>query len=400
MSPPDTIRRRLLLAIAVTAVLLLTLSPGGIDGGSARFFCLTCGDRVLSDTLLNFALFVPVGLAAATVTKRVGRATVIAVGLSLLVEGAQHQIIAGRDSSLRDILANSLGGLAGAALLRWAPRLLAVSGWRSATLSLCAAGVVGAVIAGTGWLMEPVSPWAGSHASWTTPVGSARAYRGRVVSAHIDGAVARGPLGAEAARMLAAGAPLHIRAVAGPQTRRLGSLVALVDHSGELVLLVGVQRRNVVVRYRTRAMDLGFDHPDVRFRGALRGVQAGDTVEFAVTLARPAGLSLEIAGVRHRQNPGISSGWTLLYNIDRVSRATATMLGLCWVVGLVAPAGFWLRNPGTNVATISVLAVLLANLPGLVHLRALTPGEWAAAAVGLGFGSWFATRARQWSSAA
>lgn len=71
----------------------------------------------------NILLFIPAGLFLAWRMRNAAAALAIAVALSGLMELAQGTLLASRSASLRDILGNSLGALAGILLYHLLARL-------------------------------------------------------------------------------------------------------------------------------------------------------------------------------------------------------------------------------------------------------------------------------------
>jgi hypothetical protein len=96
-----------LLAIAV-----LTLSP---QQGATKLplsWCLLCGDTSVLDAILNVLLFIPLGMGLRLAGFSRRRAFAIGLVTTITVEVLQYWI-PGRDSSLGDIVTNSVGTLVG-----------------------------------------------------------------------------------------------------------------------------------------------------------------------------------------------------------------------------------------------------------------------------------------------
>ena len=107
------------LAAALLPVLLATLWPFPGHEPEGFISCIACGEHATSDVLLNIILFVPLGAAVALHVRSLPRCALSAALLSATIELAQLYI-PGRDSSLGDVLSNSLGGTLGALLTRTA----------------------------------------------------------------------------------------------------------------------------------------------------------------------------------------------------------------------------------------------------------------------------------------
>src|SRR5438874_438546 len=140
MAPERAIRveRRALLAVAVLAILIATLRPGGTALPTGWSFDISSGEAALAEAIQNLLLFVPLGIALVLNGVRPLRAIAIGAGLSFSVEFLQ-QWIPGRDPSVGDITTNTISTALGVALVRFAPQWLMVSPSRSAWQAIGAA---------------------------------------------------------------------------------------------------------------------------------------------------------------------------------------------------------------------------------------------------------------------
>ena len=116
--------------------------------------CIACGPRGLADALLNLVLFLPLGFALAGIVRKLP-ALLLGSLLSLVIEVAQLGI-PGRDSSLSDLLFNTVGTAVG--VLIWAKRDLLLARNSRACAMLTAAGLIltTVVMLATAWLLQPV----------------------------------------------------------------------------------------------------------------------------------------------------------------------------------------------------------------------------------------------------
>jgi len=310
-----TARRRtaggLLAAAGLALVLALTLTPAaGPDAGRFRW-CLLCGDLGTADFIANVALLVPLaaGLAIAGVAGR--RIVAAALLLATAIELAQLAI-PGRESTLGDVVAATLGAaLVVLARHRWPVR-------RSASSAVLAAAAALAVIAGTAVALRPSLPPTAWFGQWTAKQGGMEWYRGTVLDASIAGLPLRdGPLEDSRAvrERLAAGEPLTVHARAGPRPPGLAPLFAIADAGQRGILLVGIDGDDLVLRVRRRAADAGLGQPELRWRGVLASLQAGDPL--AVT-------------VRRLHDTGRSGWWILISFIP--------------LIGIIVLIVFWVQE--------------------------------------------------------
>ncbi|HET7228562.1 MAG TPA: VanZ family protein, partial [Longimicrobium sp.] len=161
------------------AILSLSLAPVRHDE-PVPLTCLICGWEGASDFILNLGFYLPLGVALWCALRRPGRAVALALLLSAAVELAQL-VIPGRDSTLGDLVANTLGAAAGVALARhaaaWAAPSPRAAGWMSLGAALAALGV----IALTGVAAAPAFPRAPLRAEWAARTESLARYHGRVL---------------------------------------------------------------------------------------------------------------------------------------------------------------------------------------------------------------------------
>jgi hypothetical protein len=368
-------------------VLVATLTPMG--GRKPHIsLCLVCGQRGAADVLLNVILYAPLGVAIALCGWRPPKALLAPALLSAAIECAQIWI-PGRDPSLGDVTFNTLGAALGVLAvgssslwLQPRPRLRRV-------LEVCAALGLLSVLGATGVLLRPDFPRSTYYGQWTPHLSHLAWYRGRVLSVSLGSrSLVDGPLaGSDQVRsLLMARAPLDVRSVAGPRVPALGSLFSIADDWPREIVLLGPDRGDLVVRYRTRAAAVGLDEPDLRVSGAMRRVSPGDSLNVVVR-ADGRGYCLAING---QATCGlgftVGRGWALLYYPESFPRWLRKLLDDGWMAGLLIPLGFWSR--GRRSATLFAAAVLVTiwAVPRATGLLSAPPGEVAGAVVGFALG--------------
>jgi hypothetical protein len=369
-------------------VLVATLTPSG-DAPQPISLCLLCGDRGTADVLRNVILFAPLGAAIALCGWR-GRWTVLAPAvLSLTVETAQIWI-PGRDPSLGDVVFNTVGAVVGLAVVHssvyWLrpPRRL-----RLALALFAALGAVG-VLAATGMLLEMDLPYSTYWGQWTPDLGYLQWYRGQVLQASLGprDLPGGGPLAhsTEVRALLLARTPLMVRALAGPRLPALGPLFSIYDDQRREIVLVGPDRDDLVLRYRTRALVARLEQPDVRAAGALRGITPGDPLQVVV---RGDGRGYCIV-VNQRSACGlgftVGRGWALLSYPEKLPIWFRGLLDDVWIACLLVPVGFWMNGRKTGLLVIVIVGAGLTFVPAVTGLIPTPPGEIVGAAVGLGLG--------------
>ena len=381
--------RRALLALAGLAILVATLKPDEANAGlGVSVWCVYCDAGATSDMLVNLLLFLPLGAAIQLNGWRGWPAWVAPALLSAGVETAQF-FIPGRGPSLGDLIFNTSGAAAGIALVRTAPWWLRPPPRpRRFLLAMAAALPVGAW-ALVGCLSGPDFPRSAYFGQWTPFLANLEWYRGRVTGASL------GPIqlpthrledSDQARRLLLNGERLEIRAVAGPRTTALAPLLSIADDSLREILIIGPDRDDLVLRYRTRGRSLRLDQPDLRFPGVMRGIERGDTL--SVALWRDAqGYCLQLNdGRRCGLRYAAGNAWAFLMYPESLPRWLMRLLTFGWVAALLIPLGLWIRPRALDTGWAALALMGSALVPQWVGLAPFGPEAWLSAAVGLGVG--------------
>ncbi|MFL5542914.1 MAG: VanZ family protein, partial [Longimicrobiaceae bacterium] len=386
-------------AANTAAILGVSLAPAS-PGDAVPRACIICGFQGTADLVLNLAFYLPLGAALALALRRPWHAVAAALLLSAGVEAAQL-LVPGRDPTLGDLLANTLGAAAGAALARGGRRWMDPPPRAAAWLSLGAAAAALAVVAVTGAAATPSLPRAALRVEWAARTETLARYHGRVLAASLgsvpllpsavgDREIEPAPaLDAPAVRRaFVAGGELYVRAVAGPAPASLAPLLGVYDGDRQSeVLLVGVEGEDLVLRVRTRAVPMRLRQPQIRVRGALRGMLPGDTVAMRARVVR-GGFAVSVNDgkpVRAGMSPG--GGWSLLLGPVRTGAAATAAAGAIWMAVLLLPLGLWVRSTAAGAAALALAAVGLAAVPAAAGLLPLTGWEAAGAAAGLAVGA-------------
>lgn len=379
---------RLGLYASLAFILGATLVPSGSE---LPVFtgCIVCGDRGWSDALTNVLLFLPFGVFLAVLGRTGPRAVVYGFVLSCAIELSQT-VIPGRDPSLGDVCFNTLGTATGQWLASRAGRWLVPVPRTAARLSLLFAAAALGVVGLIAHLVEPSLPARDFSAWYTADLPDLEWYHGRVLRTTL-GPVAFGPNRLPdrdvVRRLLLAGAPLQIDAVAGRSVRGLAPLFVIEDDDGEEVFLVGPDRDDLVLRYRMRADRWRLDQPDIRLRHAFAQVAAGDTLHIGVR-RNANGYCLSLNQVaRCGLGYSVGSGWALLYYPRHLAIWMVTLLDAGWVAGLALPVGLWARRRAESALAALLLSAALLVLPPLIGLIRTPPHQIAGGVIGLLLGA-------------
>jgi hypothetical protein len=370
------------------AILVATLSPGG-DGAIDSFSaCIFCGDRALADVLINIVLYVPFGLGAALLGAQRRKAILAGALLSATIELVQIWL-PGRDASVGDVLANTLGTAIGTYVFDAAPIWLNPASRLASRLAVGWSLGSAALWWSTGALLSPSLPHTSYYGQWTPNLAQLERYRGKVLSAEVGGLQVP-PWeveDSEALRQrLLEEKPITVRFVAGPSTSNLSSIFSVYDEFQREVILFGPDGGDLVFRYRTRAADMLLDQTDIRLVGAARELIQGDTISVIV---KRLGRGWEIDTGRNPVHPlglTVGRGWALLLYAETLPAWARQALDLLWLAGLLFPIGLWMR-PGVAGA-LALGACVTAGLlvPAVSVLIATPPPEWGAMMLGIGAG--------------
>ncbi len=150
-------------------------------------------------------------------------------------------------------------------------------------------------------------------------------------------------------------------------------------------MLLGVDRADLVFRYRTRSTAWRLDQPDLRVFQALQSIGPRDSLD--VTVWGEAGhywVTLNGAPMREL---GFTAGrgWGILLYPEHLPPWLARLLDACWLAGLLAPVGLCARSRPALWGGGAIL-VSLGVLPPLVGLLPTPISQWGGAILGVGGG--------------
>jgi hypothetical protein len=373
------------------AILTLRPDPGQAEASATTpLLCLVCGHRGGVDVILNLLLFAPLGTGLRLAGWRWRTILSAAALVSFTVELLQYTVVAGRDASLGDLVTNTAGAAAAAALAaRW--RVLVLPSSRAAARlflgwSLLWVGVLAATV----WLQDPRSLRGPLRSGWPETARPERGFGGRVLEARVDGvAMPRQETPPERAvlrRSLDRGeAMIEVRVLSGPPTEDLVFIYSLqVRHTPLLGL--GQYARDAVLVVPSRAQRLRIWSSAVQLRDAFpadSGVPV--TVQGAVRDGRVR-LSVRWGG-RVRQTGMLlrpTQGWTAVPPMKFVLGRRVRLLTALWVGALVLPLGYWAaRMPRRFAAVLALVGVVAAGLLVLPALTRSPPSHWSEWTAGL-----------------
>jgi hypothetical protein len=384
---------RILTFLALAATFVATLTPMPGNAVSADFWCVTCGELGSLDFAANIVMFIPLGLALALWTGRRWRTVVICMAVTMFIEAMQIRVVAGRDSSLGDLIANTLGGWLGAELsLMWGtivwPRppvakRLAV-GW---------AAVVAVIGLLTSFGLQPAHVPAALWVQWTPVRTSYEAFTGRLLTFDVNGInlVAPYPPPNSGLPQAIAGEPWRATAtIDRAGLRETRSLIVRIAE--EITILITVEQRgsDLSCHQKTRSADFRLRSPRVALPNAFRATNAAPGTDSLRLICARADHQL-MAGVIDgnesrteavRLSPAL--GWMLVSPFDLPAERRLLWIGALWLAALAVPAGFWIARSGHHSAgrqayAIPVVAIGLAiviTLSIAPKAAGIAPAAW------------------------
>jgi len=370
-------------AAATLGICVATLHSGFGPIAPGWSFYLTTGDAALGELIANLILFIPLGVALTLAGVKPMRVVAAGAVLSFTVEFLQ-QWIPGRDPSLGDIVANTISTALGVLLVVAAPIWLFAPPRRSAWQALGTAIIAVLVWWGTAALLRQTFPPLPYSVVLTPDFNHLGHYNGRVLDVRPGNA-----------RM-----DITVTAATEPPTRT-SPLIAVIGPRDEKVLMLAVDHTDLTLRYYTPALRLTLEHPDLRLRGALRGVAPSDTFT-AATWHDSTDICLRLnATQRCGLGYTIGDGWKLIYYPESWAPWALAFINTLWLAGCVTGVGFWSvrgrrRTPqdadGAAIGRIAIAIAILGSVivPIVTHLNATTLNEFLGVIGGIVLGRWLA----------
>lgn len=413
------IRRWIGPALSFAFIAALTLRPAPRPLFPVPHDCLICGDLGGMDVTLNVALFVPLGLTLVLAGVRAGRAVLIAMATTLLVETLQYTLIPGRDATLSDLLTNTTGGAIGALLATHWRIVLSPPPRVARTLALAAAFLVAGVMSATAALLSPAVPDMGMWGQWTPQQLTFEPYSGTVhrftvndIPIPYDLVPQSEPL---RQRILGGETQAVVDFTAGHPTRRL-SAIARAGSRVQEVILIGARGTDLIFRTRLAVRDWLLRLPGIALPDALP--PAGERV-IAIAGLHNNGWYATVHsahGVRHVEIPfAVSLGWTFILPFDRPLRPGDGWISALWLAALVLPAALW-GAQGMHVARerasraladsfhlwwllpLEIVGAALLLVPAWAHFAPASAWEWSGVVAGGVAGALVAPIIRRWTA--
>lgn len=394
--------------MALAGIAWLTLRPAHASSLNSHL-CLVCGAHGGVDILLNTLLFVPLGVGLSLSGLSVRNAVLFCFALSLSIEAAQAFVVRGRDSTLSDVVTNTLGGSIGFWSALTAPVWLAPSRKTAAWLTALWGGIWVLIQVVSSYSVAPSLPTSQYYGDLAHPLGGRTMFHGDVASARI-GAIPI-PNGAfvdsrSIRQALLNGTPIEAVLRLDEPTPNFASIIRVADDKQRGLASIAENGDQLIFGIRTRASNLRLLEPAFALPGVFGELRppadsATQTLVISagfrdgtVRIAAQTPLALRELNL----SPRAELGWTVLlphqwYLGNGGIERTATFL---WMGALLIPLGYWgtalarQSNRAGAFALIAVPAVVLAGLilvPTTFGLRSATLLAWISAVSGVGVGT-------------
>ena len=294
---------------------------------------------------MNVLLFVPYGFSLRSLGA--SRAAILLTGFftSAVIELLQLWI-PGRDTSLRDTLANTMGASLGAAVCSHWRLILLPHPSRARNLALCWTLLWLLLASFTMWSLEPAPTPRFYFGQWAPEDVYPASFRGSVLSARVNGvAIPPGRLDTSALlrkQFARDSSHTEVTAVLGAPTEKLSSILSIADDQRREILLIGQRGPSFVFRMRMRASQFRLRN----FGIALTTARAKQEQLLTIAASRSSSSqSIRTTDGRSVQTKTLSLtprlGWTLFAPFPPILGPRSEVLSALWLVLMLLPIGYW-----------------------------------------------------------
>ena len=334
----------------------------------------------------------PLGVALVVAGFSWHRAVALAALTTLGIELLQMKVIVGRDASLGDLLANTLGAALGAFLAaRWR-QFVTPGASQARRLALAYAVTLLWIWTGTAWSLGPAFPqgtlWFGA---WAPELDNFERFLGRPLTVNAGGELLLpgGPV-LDQQRLedaISARPTMAFRATLGERPSGLAPIGLIVAEWHGNVMLLGQDRQDLAFGLAMRAAIVRLRTPTVYLRNGLAGAP-GDTVEGEGALRNGTfELRSRLGGQELSRHLPLSAswGWSLITPWESVLGEEVHSLTAFWIIGLIAILAYWsvLAGGGSLVIPPVTVLLLLGAVPRAAGFPPAHWTEWMAALIGI-----------------
>jgi hypothetical protein len=400
VTQPNRRSAAIVAALAIALIATMTLQPA-VSSNNLPFSCLFCGSLGGVDFVLNTVLFMPLGLGLYWLLRDGRTALLTGVAATLLIELLQWRFIPGRDASLGDLLANSIGTALGIGLARVGAAWVMATGRTARKLAATSAALSTLVVGLSSWLLQPVSVRTPLSVQWKPSRVNMDDFQGELRAAALHGEPIRATEVIIPPRLLdpetrSLTVTASISGEVEP-SRRQAIILRFASHWEEGFFL-GQWRESLIARTHVVAERFKFRPPLVGLKGALsppvdKVGGAGQNLIVEV-VSNPRAMTVR---VNRPDNPTVAVprtaglGWTLLLPWDVAITPGWWIANAAWLAALVLPVGYFTARSARHATRsgwanrwplLLSLGALIAG-PSMFGLSMLGVGEWAGVLTGL-----------------
>jgi hypothetical protein len=389
------------LAVAALAFIgLMTLLPSG-NYEPTPAFCIICGSLGGVDFTLNVVLFVPLGLALRWLTGRWTTTVVVAALTTLAVETMQWRFIPGRDASLGDLIANTLGAMVGAWIAARGGTILHAPPAQARAVAAALGVATSFIITLSAILLRPIDPVGAQYVQWTPERPNMDLFRGNLVAVQLNGRWLR-PREAFPSQWVydSLTRAMAVRAIVRtpiPPSERQAIIITIANERYEGFMLAQ-RREGVVFRSTMSATQLKLRPILIGLERALATTDTdpvvlhGTSTPGFISVGREQNSATVTATLRRT----VGLAWAMLLPWDRALNARWWPVNAIWLAALLFPVSFLTMrsrrvhgahaNPVFGHWPLGLVLGTLVAAPALFRLSFLSPGEWVGAVTGVAAG--------------
>jgi len=396
--PRGDVTAILLVVAAVLLVVVPTLTPTAGESGTS-FFCVFCGSLGGLDFSLNLLLFMPLGAAMWNATGSWRHGVVAGFLLSVAIEALQYRVVAGRYTSMGDVLANTLGSWIGVWIATGSQRAWNATASTARRIATVAGIATALVVCGSALLLQPSRTRYPQWLQWSPVKKGEEPFRGRLDALEFNGDdLHRGDV-LRPHRTLDSTTRSHAlkATVSGriPASQRPAIIARIANDWEEGFQLsqrgddVAFRAYSVASLLNLRTVQVGLDDVLTQSGTYAGGMITVEAVSSPERIALNATRGHErITSVTIPRTIGLT--WFLFFPWDVAMGPDWWPLNACWLAGLMLPISVLTARAQRAAVTTSVTAwwplvlvtgtlVLLAPVTGLSQMQSF---EWLGFSVG------------------
>lgn len=391
-----------MLVAALALIGLTTLTPSSTYEATPTF-CIFCGTLGGVDFTLNVVLFVPLGLALRRLSGRWATAVAVGALTTLVVETLQWRFIPGRDASLGDLTANTLGAMLGAWIAVAGGKVVHTSPARTRTVAAALGVATSFLVALSAALLRPIDPIGAQYVQWTPERPNMDRFRGSLVVVQLNGRLLRpGEAFPSQWTYDSLTRAMAVRAVVRspvPPSQRQAIIVRIGNEEYEGFMLG--QRGDAAVfrstmgaaRLKLRSILIGLEDALITTDPVERVfVLHGTSNPKIISVARDQSTGANAATLRRT----VGLAWAMLLPWDLALNSRWWPANAVWLAALVFPVTFLtMRSRRVRAAKpdasfvvwpLGLTLVTLIVAPALMGLSFLGPAEWLGVVTGVASG--------------